>query len=202
MSATALAITPAAASVAGSAGASLRALRAAAFAAVSVVLGLVAHLLAGGSVSVACLLMAWGVSFVPAHLLAGRERSLAVIVAALGAAQAALHLLFSSAHAVEAPAGHAHAHSGLVPDIGMLTMHAWAVVLTAVWLSRGEAAVWAVLRRLAVRLLIAIFAVAVPTACAVIAPPARRPVILRSILLGHEMGRRGPPRSCAFFASV
>ncbi|MEW9549383.1 MFS transporter [Nonomuraea sp. NPDC050783] len=166
------------------------------FAAVSVLLGLAAHLLPGGSVSMAWLLPAWGVAFVPAYLLAGRERSLPVIVTALAATQVALHLLFSSAHAVEAAVagGHAHAGSGLVPGLGMLTTHAWAVVLTAVWLARCEAAVWAVLRRLAVRLFVAVVAAVVPVARQVLAVPAsRRPVILRPALLGHEMGRRGPP---------
>ncbi|MEU6798531.1 MFS transporter [Nonomuraea wenchangensis] len=184
------------------AGFALRALRAAVFAAVSLLLGLVAHLLAGGPVAVGWLLPAWGVAFGPAYVLAGRERALPVIVTTLAAAQVALHLLFSSAHAVEAAvAGHHHAaQGGLAPDAGMLVMHAWAVLLASTWLARGEAALWAVLRRLAVRL----FAVAVivPAARPLIAAPVREPMVLRPVLLGHEMGRRGPPFGRAVPASA
>ncbi|QYC40952.1 hypothetical protein Nocox_16695 [Nonomuraea coxensis DSM 45129] len=193
---------------AGPAGFALRVLRAAVFAAVSLLLGLVAHLLAGGPVAAGWLLPAWGVAFGPAYVLAGRERTLPVIVATLAGAQVALHLLFSSAHAVEAAvagraahAGHAAA-AGLAPDAGMLVMHAWAVLLTATWLARGEAALWAVLRRLAVRMFVAVVAVVVPAARPLIAAPVREPVVLRSVLLGHEMGRRGPPFGRAVPASA
>ncbi len=53
------------------------------------------------------------------------------------------------------PAGRAHAvhASGLVPGFGMLVAHGWAIGLTALWLARGEAVLWTLLRRLAVRLL-------------------------------------------------
>ncbi|MEZ7131492.1 MFS transporter [Nonomuraea sp. AD125B] len=190
--------------VSGPAGFALRALRAAVFAAVSLLLGLVAHLLAGGPVAAGWLLPAWGVAFGPAYVLAGRERALPVIVTTLAAAQVALHLLFSSAHAVEAAvAGHHHAaQGGLVPDAGMLVMHAWAVLLTSTWLARGEAALWAVLRRLAVRLFAAVVAVVVPAARPLIAAPVREPMVLRPVLLGHEMGRRGPPFGRAVPASA
>ncbi|MEV0632194.1 MFS transporter [Nonomuraea wenchangensis] len=201
---------PAAGPASGPAGFALRALRAAVFAAVSLLLGLVAHLLAGGPVAAGWLLPAWGVAFGPAYLLAGRERTLPVIVATLAVAQVALHLLFSSAHAVEAAvAGHLHAghaghaaQAGLVPDAGMLVMHAWAVLLAATWLARGEAALWAVLRRLAVRLFAVVVAVIVPAVRPLIAAPVREPVAPRPVLLGHEMGRRGPPFGRAVTASA
>ncbi|MEU7893316.1 MFS transporter [Nonomuraea sp. NPDC049152] len=172
----------------------LRALRAAAFAAVSVLLGIAAHTFAGGSVSVPSVLVALLLSFLPAQALAGRERSLGVIVATLAASQAVLHVLFSAAHAVEPVAvAHGHGHSGLVPGLAMLVAHGWAVGLTALWLSHGEAALWALLRRLTVRLLFALLAFVDPAARTVILAPAERPVILRRILLGHDMDRRGPP---------
>lgn len=128
-----------------------RAIRAAAFAAVSVALGVGAHAVGGGSVSVVAVLMALLIAFLPAHALARRERTLAVILPALVASQAALHLLFSFVHTLEpSVAGSAmsggHVHSGLVPGLGMLVMHGWAVALTAVWLAHGEALLWALLR--------------------------------------------------------
>ncbi|WP_431895441.1 MFS transporter [Nonomuraea sp. bgisy101] len=172
----------------------LRALRAAAFAAVSVLLGIVAHTFAGGSVSTPAVLLALLLAFLPAQALAGRERSLATILLTLTASQAVLHVLFSRAHSVEPVAvAHGHGQSGLVPGLGMLVMHGWAVGLTALWLSHGEAALWALLRRLAVRLLFALLVFVDPASRTVILAPAERPVILRWILLGHDMGRRGPP---------
>lgn len=172
----------------------LRALRAAAFAAVSVMLGIAAHAFAGGSVSAPSVVVALLVSFLPAQALAGRERSAAVIAVTLAATQLVLHVLFAGAHAVEpVVAGHAHGQSWLVPGLGMLVMHGWAIGLTALWMSHGEAALWALLRRLAVRLLVAVLAFVDPAARTAVPAPAERPAILRSILLGHEMGRRGPP---------
>ncbi|MFE3451648.1 MFS transporter [Nonomuraea sp. NPDC059194] len=172
----------------------LRALRAAAFAAVSVLLGIAAHTFAGGSVSTPSALLALLLAFLPAHALAGRERSLGVILATLAASQAVLHVLFSTAHAVEPVAvAHGHGQSGLVPGLGMLVMHGWAVGLTALWLSHGERAIWALLRRLAVRLLFTLLAFVDPAGRTVLAAPAATPVIPRWILLGHDLDRRGPP---------
>ncbi|MEU7694761.1 MFS transporter [Microbispora hainanensis] len=175
-----------------------RAIRAAAFAAVSVALGVGAHAVGGGSVSVVAVLMALLIAFLPAHALARRERTLAVILPALVASQAALHLLFSFVHTLEpSVAGSAmsggHVHSGLVPGLGMLVMHGWAVALTAVWLAHGEALLWALLRRLAVQLRI-VFAVFLdPAYGAIVVPVIEHRVVARSVLLGHSMGRRGPP---------
>lgn len=175
-----------------------RAVRAAAFAAVSVALGVGAHAVGGGSVSALAVLVALFVAFLPAHALARRERTLAVILPALVASQAALHLLFSFAHTLEpvtddsAMSG-VHVHSGLVPGLGMLIMHGWAVALTAVWLARGEALLWALLRRLAIRLRIAFAAFPAPAYGAVVVPVIEHRVVARSVLLGHSVGRRGPP---------
>ncbi|MEU9885805.1 MFS transporter [Sphaerisporangium sp. NPDC051011] len=173
----------------------LRALRAAVFAMVSIMLGIGAHRFAGGSVSSLAMLAAWGTSFLPAWFLAGRERTQVVIISALAVTQAALHALFSLAHTVDPVLSHdhGHAHSGLMPGFGMLLMHGWAVALTALWLSRGEAVLWALLRRLAVRLLVAFAAPPDPVHSAVVVRPVERRIVVRSVLLGHEMGRRGPP---------
>ncbi|GAA4199582.1 MFS transporter [Microbispora amethystogenes] len=175
-----------------------RAVRAAAFAAVSVALGVGAHAVGGGSVSAPAVLVALLIAFLPAHALARRERSLAVILPALAASQAALHLLFSFAHTLEpVAAGSAmsggHVHSGLVPGLGMLIMHGWAVALTAAWLARGEALLWALLRRLAVRLRIVLAVSPDPAYGAVVVPVIERRVVARSVVLAHSVGRRGPP---------
>jgi hypothetical protein len=81
-----------------------------------------------------------------------------VVLPVLAHLQVVLHLLFSADHVVSVT-GEAspftvvqHVHSGLVPALGMLIMHAWAVLLTALWLARGEAAIWTLLRRLCVLL--------------------------------------------------
>lgn len=173
----------------------LRILRAAVFAMVSSVLGAVAHVVGGGSVSPVSALSALGVAFLPALALAGRERPPVVILATLAGVQVALHLVLSTAHALEplvGPAGHSHA--GSPPGLGMLLMHGWAVGLTALWLSRGEAVLWALLRRLAVRLRIVLLAVFADASDRRPVPvPAGPPRPCRSALLGHEMGRRGPP---------
>lgn len=173
----------------------LRALRAAVFAMVSVMLGIGAHRCAGGSVSGLATLAAWGTSFFPAYFLAGRERSATVIISALAATQAVLHVLFSLAHTIEPVVAHdhGHVHSGMMPGLGMLLMHGWAVALTALWLSRGEAALWALLRRLAVRLIVTFAAPLDPVHESTVVSPVERHIVLRSALLGHEMGRRGPP---------
>lgn len=170
-----------------------RALRAIVFATVSVMLGIGAHRVSGGSVSGLAMLAGWGACFLPAWFLAGRERVQGVIMATLAGSQAVLHLLFSVAHTMEPAVPLGHAHAGLVPGLGMLLMHGWAVVLTALWLSRGEAALWGVLRRLAVRLLAVVGVSPVGVRGPDVVPPAERDVVVRTVLLGHEISRRGPP---------
>ncbi|GIH23955.1 hypothetical protein Aph01nite_22650 [Acrocarpospora phusangensis] len=173
----------------------LRAVRAAAFAVVSVVLGLGAHVFAGGAVSARTLLVAMAGSFLLAFAVAGRERSRGVIFLALAASQAALHVLFSVAHTVEplAAAHSGHVHSGLVPGLGMLVTHAWAAGMTALWLSRGEALVWALLRRLESRLRLIVVAAVDPAYVSFVLPLVESAPTPRSAMLGHQVGRRGPP---------
>lgn len=181
----------------------LRLARAAAFTAVCLGLGVVAHLFSGGVVAPGALVLGLPAVFAAALPLSGRERTLRAILPLLAALQVALHGLFalsspsSSAPSSALPvlAGHAmagHAHAG--PGFGMLLGHGWAVVLTALWLARGEAALWALLRRLAVRLT----RIAADPAPPVFTPPAsphpdgaRLP---RSVAPLHCVTRRGPPR--------
>ncbi|MFI6480818.1 MFS transporter [Nonomuraea sp. NPDC050663] len=162
--------------------------RAFAFAAVSTVLGVLAHSFAGGTVAPVTLLAAVALSLATSVPAAGRERGTGFTMAALAAQQAVVHLLFSLSH--DAAAVGAHGHSGLVPGLGMLVMHGWAVALTALWLARGEAALWALLRRLAVRLSLVFPA---PIEVPFHAAPHAEPLPPRSALLRHAVSGRAPP---------
>ncbi|WP_214104806.1 MFS transporter [Acrocarpospora catenulata] len=169
-----------------------RVVRAVVFATVSVVLSVGAHAYAGGSVSAGSLLLALALSLVVGLALAGRERSMRAIFPALAGCQAVLHLLFSYAHTIEPVAGHHHATT-LLPSLSMLIAHAWAAGLTALWLARGEALLWGLLRRLEFRLLLLLRVVLDPGHAQPSVPPAECVIVPRSALFGHEMGRRGPP---------
>ncbi|WP_214322755.1 MFS transporter [Nonomuraea sediminis] len=166
--------------------------RTTAFAVVCLGLGMVAHLFGGGAVSGRAAVCGLVLAFLTALPVTGRERGMNVILPLLAGVQICLHLLFSTAPVLAVPGS--HLHSGLIPGLGMLVMHGWAVILTALWLARGEAVLWALLRRLVVRLrLLPVWHGAIP------APPgagdASRcvPAVLRSALLRHAMGMRAPP---------
>ncbi|WP_433256507.1 MFS transporter [Streptosporangium sp. CA-135522] len=180
--------------------------RASAFAAVSVGLGVVAHVFAGGTVS------AWGaagglaLALAAALPMTGRERGLAAILPLLGGGQAMLHLLFAATDAAASHRGRSgllpdlatlvtHPHSGLLPGLAMLVMHGWAVGLTALWLARGEALLWALLRRLGARL----GPVLTGEPPSIFSPPSAAPhrdeAVLRPSPLRHVVSRRGPPLS-------
>ncbi|MEU6428643.1 MFS transporter [Microbispora sp. NPDC046973] len=178
----------------------LRLARAAAFTAVCLGLGVVAHLFSGGAVAPGALALGLPAVFAAALPLSGGERTLRAILPLLAALQVGLHVLFAlsspspSPSAWHALAGHVmagHAHAG--PGFGMLLGHGWAVVLTALWLARGEAALWALLRRLAVRLT----RIAADPAPPVFTPPASphpdEPRLPRSVAPRHCVTRRGPP---------
>ncbi|MGV9310312.1 MFS transporter [Nonomuraea sp. NPDC003727] len=176
-----------------SAGLPLRLARAAVFAVVCVLMGVVAHVVAGGPVAGRTAAVGLAVSMAAGMPIAGRERGLRVILPLLTAVQAVLHVIFSTAHApdpVQVLTGHAH---GLTPGFGMLLMHGWAVVMVAVWLAKGEAALWGMLRRLGARLvrLLAVWP-AIPgprRASAGFAEPA----VLRTAMLHRGISERGPP---------
>jgi hypothetical protein len=94
------------------AGADLRLLRAAVFAAACVALSAAGHEMASGeAIPVWALLAGWAGVLAVAAALAGRERTLPGIAALMVAGQVALHLLFSTgqASAAPAPAGGGHA---------------------------------------------------------------------------------------------
>ncbi|MFG1680421.1 MFS transporter [Nonomuraea sp. NPDC049269] len=167
-----------------------RLVRTAVFAVVCLGLGVAAHALGGGTVGAPATGAALGLSLAAAFPLSGRERTVGTILPLLGGLQVVLHLVFSLAHAASPVAATGHLHSGLVPGLGMLVAHGWAVGLTALWLARGEAVLWGLLRRLAVRLLIMLPSVArVPFA----APCTTEPPVFRSAVLRHMVSGRGPP---------
>lgn len=168
--------------------------RAAVFAVVCTGLGVLAHVFGGGAVSAPVAGAGLVLAFSAAFTASGRERGFCAVLALLAGLQLLLHLLFTFAHAagpldpVHVAGG--HGHSGLVPGLGMLVMHGWAVALTAVWLARGEGLLWALLRRLAVRLrLVWPAAVEVPFHAA----RHREPALLRSAVLRHSLSGRAPP---------
>ncbi|GAA3155129.1 hypothetical protein GCM10010466_52600 [Planomonospora alba] len=170
----------------------LRLARAAVFAVVCLGLSVAAHLFAGGRVSGAGALGGLALAFAAAAALSGRERTPAVIVPLLAGLQAAGHVVFSLTGGA-APAAAPHTHSGLLPALGMLAMHGWAAVLVSLWLARGEAALWALLRRLPVRLRRVLRVHAVPEPVPFFAVRAAEPRALRPALLRHAVRRRGPP---------
>lgn len=175
------------------AGVMFRLVRATAFAVVCGGLGALAHLLGGGSVPAPAAAVALAISFAAAVPATGRERGTEAILSLLVGAQVVLHLLFSTAPLAVSVG---RMHSGLGSDVGMLVAHGLATVMTALWLARGEAALWALLRRLAVRFRLLMYA-AHRTAYETVAVRAFDPAPLRSALLEHSLSGRAPPRSPA-----
>jgi hypothetical protein len=168
----------------------------------------VSHTLAGGYRPDA---LGLGVAVVFAGMLGtlaiGRRPSLPRLIVAVTGAQLAFHLLFtfistdgvtsvsSTMPGMDMPtrvtvAGTAHDHLGHLTDPGMWIAHAIAGILTIWFLRRAETAVWAMLRRLVVRLL----RIVRP---APVARPAAAPVSrVRVLRPGRHVAAlplRGPP---------
>ncbi|MFG2074361.1 MFS transporter [Nonomuraea maritima] len=171
----------------------LRLARTAAFAAVCVMLAAFAHLLGGGEApdpGTAGL----GLAVVAALGLGlcGRERSAGTINVTLVGVQIGLHELFAGEGAGYVSV-HGHAHGGLAVGTGMLLTHLTATVITGLWLSRGEAALWAVLRRLGRRLPVLLPAPATVAAVRPCPPVVRTRVVPPQPEFRHQLARRGPP---------
>ncbi|MFH8927741.1 hypothetical protein ACH4D4_11915 [Streptomyces pristinaespiralis] len=177
----------------------MRALRAALFAAVGVILAAMGHSsLSAHDIPPSALLAALVVTAAAGWFAAGRRRGPGVIGAGLLAVQGALHLIFSDPGQ---PAGHHHGHraeaaTGLADGAGMLAVHLLAAAGCALWLAHGEAAFF--------RLAGAAFAFAfTPLRLllgAVRLPEPPRPVVRpvvrarhRGVVLAHTVVRRGPP---------
>ncbi|MFE1311178.1 hypothetical protein [Streptomyces sp. NPDC058755] len=200
----------------------LRSLRAAVFAAVCVLLAAAGHGLATGDMPP---VWADGAGFLGVFLtgwlLCGRERSLMGIGAVMLSTQAGLHTAFDAAHAhavasahgmrtaldghAVAVMGHTHSVSGLATAAAAhahtmstpaTAAHLLAALIASWWLRRGEAALWALLRR-AVAFVPGLVAwwrdapLPAPAGRILCLPagpePSRRPT------LRHAVSRRGPP---------
>ncbi|MEV1083170.1 hypothetical protein AB0I98_33980 [Streptomyces sp. NPDC050211] len=200
-----------------------RAVRAAVFAAVCVLLAALGHVLMSGA-HVPTWTLAAGVAGtgVVGWGLAGRERGLALVVTVVVVAQTALHQAFSYAQSVSGSTsmnsdmdmgaahmdmshmdhmGHTASHSMPSMSFGMLAAHLLAALLSGLWLAYGERAVFGILRTVAgwlaapLRLLLAL-----PT------PPHRPRLVVRRrrseraprlLLLVHAITSRGPPLGTA-----
>ncbi|RCG31575.1 hypothetical protein DQ384_08355 [Sphaerisporangium album] len=177
---------------------SLRALRAAVFAAACVLVSAALHVLAGGALLraealAAALMLTW----LGAFLLARRQRGMDVLLGACFAAQYGMHHVFTAgaAPATSSPWTHDHG-SGL----GMLLIHAVTGVLSAWALERGESAL-ALIVHLAVtpvRGLRAMWRILVGSPVEIV-PPAPGPMGHRPLPPPRRsdfvvvVARRGPP---------
>ncbi|HEX2315897.1 MAG TPA: MFS transporter [Thermomonospora sp.] len=175
-----------------------RCARAAAFAAVCVALGLLAHLLAAGLPPTRIVAAGLAVSFLAALPALGRERTLRTILPLLAGLQVVLHVLFTLGHPVAAAAppaaaGHVHAHAAVPADLTMVILHGCAVALTALWLAWGEALLWAALRHLALRFVPILLAWVLPERAPRPVVPFGEPRPPLQALLRHTVSRRGPP---------
>jgi hypothetical protein len=169
----------------------LRLARTAAFSAVCVPLAALAHVVGGGAGPEPwAAALGFGATALAGLVLCGKERSAATINGVLVTAQLGLHELFagdSTGYII------VHAHGkGLVVDAGMLVAHLTATVVTGLWLARGEAALWALLRLIGRRLALLLPPVAVPAV-----RPAVPVVFTRAVpprpAFRHSLARRGPP---------
>lgn len=169
----------------------LRLARSALFAAVCVTLAALAHWFAGGTLpGPGQIALGAGVVTAITAVAAGREREPVLIAVLLGSAQLLLHALFSW-HAPMTP-GH-----GLASDVEMELCHLTAMLVTGWWVARGETALWSVLRRLAVRVMLIL------APCPIRPPASPTPAYLApsgipyESLLRHAVVRRGPPLPAA-----
>ncbi|MEV6651171.1 hypothetical protein [Streptomyces sp. NPDC051219] len=161
-------------------------------------------------IPISSLLVVFAVTGTVAWLAGGQRRGVPSIGTGLVAAQGALHLVFGAAR--PHPDTHAvrHAHTGMAGETlttgavdhgtaGMLGAHLLAALVCALWLARGEAAVFRLARTLGtlsfapLRLLLASVRLRVPEAPHPGLPPARPPHRIHGVLLAHALSRRGPP---------
>lgn len=192
--------------VAMRAGAGLRLIRAAVFAAVCAGVSAAGHALTGHTtLTPAALAAGFGLALALGYGLAGRERGLPAILGAMLAGEAGLHAVFGAlapdvATPMLVPAGSAMAgqmgghpmaaHGGP----GMVFAHAWAGLLASWWLHRGERALWSLLRRLGARLAVLLLPAAAPHAMPSYAPPYDRgPVSPSAGIIRYCLVERGPP---------
>lgn len=128
--------------------------RAAVFAAVCTLLAVAAHrLMSDSDIPVIALAFGAAAVFCFARIAAALgERGLATIGLLVGGSQIGLHVLFQAAQASSLPAGMTSMSGmpgmpGKENATGMTIAHVLAALVTAWWLRRGEAALFAVVRR-------------------------------------------------------
>jgi hypothetical protein len=182
---------------------SLRLARSAAFSVVCVLLAVGAHRFAGGAGPTPRSLLVGGIVVMTgATCVAGRERSPSAVVGLLLTAQAFLHQLLGPATPPVTPVVPSHPHDHpLSVRVGMLSLHLTAALITGWWLSRGEAAVWAILGRLgagAFRWLVPLLALLRQAAGSAGSRPRVTPYAHAArprpqAHLRHAVIRRGPP---------
>ncbi|MFJ1600686.1 hypothetical protein [Streptomyces sp. NPDC088261] len=212
----------------------MRALRAAAFAAVCVTLAALGHLYTSGhEIPFGALLTAFGTTGGVAWLAGGRRRGFRSLGAGLLTVQGTLHLLFAGVLPYgPSPASHdrhsmtgtgAGARAGLgmggrpgmdmgaggaaepalgaVADtpVAMIAAHVLAAAVCALWLARGEAALFQLARTLGALALVPLRLPLTPARLpavprpAPLAPGAPAPRRFRGVVLAHSLSRRGPP---------
>ncbi|MFI6502908.1 hypothetical protein [Nonomuraea typhae] len=169
-------------------------IRAAAFAAVCVMVSAGGHLFAGGgAISPAALLLGFAAPYLLALTVAGRERSRESVLAATVIVQFVLHQVFARvAPAAEAGAGH-----GGHLNVGMTLVHLTLALLSGWWLHQGESTVWTALRLWSAappRLLLLFAPLRVETHAGLWrAVPCDRTGPWRSLVFTEAVHRRGPP---------
>lgn len=199
----------------------LRALRAALFAAVAVLLGAMGHSsLSAHGIPPVSLLAALGVTAAAGWAAAGRRRGPWSIGAGLLAVQGVLHLLFAAparpgaahhhtrhpvpdAAAYDAPAQDAAAYDvpaqAVGSDTGMIAVHLLAAAACALWLAHGESAFFRLARTVLafaftpLRLLLATVSPPGPAQGSAPAPAGAEPRHPHHVVLAHTVVRRGPP---------
>ncbi|WP_037959586.1 hypothetical protein [Streptomyces violens] len=193
-----------------------RAVRAALFAAVCVVLAAAGHAaMSGAAIPPGVLAAALAAVGAAAWLAAGRQRGLPAITGGVLTVQAALHLAFAAAQGADSShmahmgnaahmdgmtgvhgTGGMHVMHGMTP--GMTAAHLLAALLCALWLRRGEAAFFQLLRCVAalafraLRLVVAVCRAPEPVRKAR-TPERTRPRVPRWELIADAVSRRGPP---------
>jgi hypothetical protein len=174
--------------------------RAVLFAATCVLLAALGHVLMSGMMLPWWAIpMAFGWIGLTAWIVADRERGVPFVVVSTLVAQAGLHLVFTLAQTMtQSMAPHDHSMAGMSSG-GMVVAHVVAAALCGVWLAYGERAVFAVLRSVALRILVTLRLLWHPptTPHAPRVRPADSPAPLRELLLVHAITSRGPPRGLA-----
>lgn len=171
----------------------VRIARAGLFAATCVLLAALGHVMMSGM-----MLPWWAIPMtlgwigLTAWIVADRERGVPFVVVSTLVAQAGLHLVFTLAQSMTP---HEHSMAGMSSG-GMVVAHVVAAALSGLWLAYGERAVFAVLRSVALRILVTLRLLWHPPATphAPRVRPADSPAPLRELALVHAITSRGPPR--------